>query len=260
MTKLSAYTHVDVSKNSLTDENIFNNFKRDSNYTKILEHTTTYYANEYIVEIFKNHSKYAQLLDWEKLKENDRIGNPIISDFRELKNYGIILNNYKYSPSTIYYIYRGLDIINKLFKEGESIRILEIGGGYGGQCKILLDMCKMLKINIETYGIIDLEYPSKLQKKYLDFFDYSNVQFYEFEYINDFDKFKDYNKLIAIYSLSEFEVDVQNFYIDNIIKNIPNYYILCNVEITESSFFKNDKLLDTQPKINRYHKLIINND
>jgi hypothetical protein len=143
-------------------------------YTKILEHTTEHYGHEYIKLMFDEFDREVLLLDWTKLKENDSIGNPNIVNFSELNPY-LILNDCHYSPSTIYYIYRGLHIIKHLLKNaGDNTNILEIGGGYGGQCKLLLDMCNMLNIKINSYGIIDLSDSSKLQRKYLSTFNYNN--------------------------------------------------------------------------------------
>ena len=257
MTKISDYTHIDICKRALNDNNVFNNFKNYPGFTKILEHTSEDVGREYIELIFNDYKQYALSLDWVKLKENDMIGNPNIVNFSEMKNY-IELDDYHYSPSTLYYIYRGLDIIDKLLTNNENNSILEIGGGYGGQCKLLLDMCNMLNVNIEKYCIIDLMYVSKLQKKYLGNFKYNNVDFFEFENINDYDPFKEYNRLISIFALSEFEIDVQNNYIDNIIKYFKNYYIVCNVHI-DNQFFHNDKRVMAYPDVGRYHKIIINN-
>jgi hypothetical protein len=253
MTKFHDYTHIDICKNALFNISIYNNFKRIPEYTKILEHTTEYFGIEYIKLIFSEHEKYAKLLDWKKLKENDLIGNPNLSNFIILKDY-LNIDDCIFSPSTIYYIYRGLDIIDKILVN-DNINILEIGGGYGGQCKLIIDMCSMLGININKYGIIDLESASKLQDKYLSTFEYKNVEFFEYENIKNFDDFKLYNNLISVYALSEFEVDVQDYYINNIIKYMDNIYILCNVQI-DNTYFSDCKLIEGLPEVGRYHKLI----
>lgn len=255
MTLIKDYTHIDVCRNALEDNNTFTYFKSIPEFIKILEHTSEYYGNEYIKLIFSEHGDLANKLDWKKLTENDLIGNPIIINFLQLKDY-IKIGDCYYSPSTIYYIYRGLDIISRILNNDVDNNVLEIGGGYGGQCKLIIDIAKMLNIEIKNYGIIDLEYPSKLQNKYLNYFKYDNIQFFEFEHITDLSVFEKYNKLISIYALSEFEIDIQEYYIRNILKNSTNYYILCNVYM-KNNFFKTNKLIDALPNIGRYHKILL---
>lgn len=226
-------------RDASTDNSKFKIFKQNSDYTYVLEHTYEHIAHQYISLMLDQHKELASKLDWNKLKENDFLGNPVISEFQELgSNFGI--TSYQYSPSTIYYIYRGLDIIDTILKNKEkSFNILEIGGGYGGQCKILIDMCKMLDIEIENYGIVDLKEASNLQKKYLSYFNYPNVEYLPYEDINSIDVFKKYNTVISMYALTEFDRSVQDYYIDGIIKHVDNFYILCNNPL-DHQFFRRD--------------------
>jgi hypothetical protein len=224
-TNLELYTHVEISKKALHDEFVFNTFKTNPSFTKILEHTSPFNGHQYANSIRQNYKEYFDRLDWKKLKENDTIGKPVIIDFPELQ-----LDDCQYSPSTIHYIHSGLFFIENVLKHLNKINILEIGGGYGGQYKILKDMCDMLGIKIDSYGIVDLEYVSKLQNKYLTSFGISNVEFYEFENIRNFDVFKKYDTLFSSYGLSEFSLDIKNFYVENVIKHIENYYVEWNEE------------------------------
>jgi hypothetical protein len=251
--KVSDYSHVSVCIQSLKDDEVFGRFKKIPAFTFILEHTSEYYAHKYLDLLFKRYKSYLKSFNWEKLKENDILGSPNIIKFDELIKY---CDGY-YSPSTIYYIYRGIEIIDTILKEQKKINILEIGGGYGGQCKIIIDLCKFLKIKIENYGIIDLECVSKLQNKYLNYFKYKNVQYYEYENIKDFGVFERYDTLISMYALGEFEIDMQNYYIDNIIsKYIKKYFIIWNTQ-NINEYFINDIITDEEPKTNIDNKLII---
>jgi hypothetical protein len=250
------YVHVDICEEALTNEVVFNTFKSDPKYQHILEHTSVHYGREYAKLIINEYSDYASKLDWEKLKENDSIGKPNVINFPSLSEYNKSPN---YSPSTLYYVYRGLDIIHKLLQDGKDINILEIGGGYGGQCKLIMDMCEMLNISINSYGIIDLKYPSRLQNKYLSKFTYSNISFYEYGNITDFSVFKNYNKFFSNYALTEFDKHIQDSYVDNIIKYIEKFYILCNLPITNPLFSTNTTIVDAKPFVHgRYHKIITN--
>ena len=84
--KTIEYTHADVCKRALVEDNIFNTFKQIPAFTKILEHTSQNYAEQYINLLFEQYKEYANQLDWKKLKENDIIGNPNIINFPGLVN------------------------------------------------------------------------------------------------------------------------------------------------------------------------------
>ena len=248
--KLSQYVHLKTCKEALTNEVVFNNFKNDSNYRVILEHTPLIFAEQYIELLFSEYKHYADLLDWDKLRENDKIGSPNIVNFPSLKKY---IPYSDYSPSTIYYICRGIHIIDKMITE--DCNILEIGGGYGGQCKLLIDMCRMLDVPVRSYGIIDLAYASRLQSKYLGMFGY-DVEYFEFESIGNFDQFSKYDLLISIYALGEFTTDVQDYYVNNIIDRVKNHYIIWNTENIHP-YYKTASIVDEYPKTGRFNKLII---
>ena len=251
---IALYTHVEVCKQSLIDDNVYNNFKQYPAFTKILEHTSEANGHKFANQIGTTYKEYAKKLDWNKLIENDTVGSPHVIPFYELREH-LNLEFFYFSPSTIHYIYTGLDIIHTVLKDRKEINILEIGGGYGGQCKILHDMCDMLGVKINRYGIVDLEYVSKLQNKYLSSLGHQNIEYYEYENIEDIDVFKEYDVLISVYGLGEFELDVQNYYVDIIVKHMKDYYIIWNTQEI-NNFFKNDKIVDETPQTGRFCKII----
>ena len=73
------------------------------------------------------------------------------------------------SATTARYIKNLSDLIN-LFGSLDGMRIAEIGGGYGGLCKIISD-----QFELDSYTLFDLPDCLDLSKKFLDNFGIDNV-------------------------------------------------------------------------------------
>lgn len=159
--------YVDIVKLAVSDDFIFHNFKSNSNYTGILEHVSYELGLRYLDEI----KRYGTVIElpqtlWSSMLENDSIGNPN-TFFYDIPG----LSTKHVSPTTLRYIKFGLDLVGliKLWSlNDEAINICEIGSGYGGFCKIFMDLAKHFNIKINKYQLYDLEDPAKLAKKYLD--------------------------------------------------------------------------------------------
>ncbi len=144
--------YVEKCKLFVENDEAFKEFKRDSDYGKILS------ADEPIVaKIAWDSLMFRQAEDflnqnWQKFKENDLIGSPKFIKGLEL------------SPSTLRYVNTVWEI-KELLGDYQPQRILEIGGGYGGLCKSL-----SVIYNFEEYTNKDLPEAEKLFLKYLSNF------------------------------------------------------------------------------------------
>lgn len=187
------------------DENLFKVFKQNPIYTKILEHATPAQAEQCIPLILKSGIHPNSL---QTLRENDEQGSPTLEDYSNEDFNGI-------SPSTIRYIKVLADLI-EIYSSLDNYNIIEIGVGYGGQCKVINDY-----FNVDTYELVDLEEPLELALKYLSKYDYSGVSSWD-------GKDKEYDLVISNYAITECDRSVQQFYIDKIIKNSKHGYITCN--------------------------------
>lgn len=228
-------TYSEVSKQASLDDNIFNNFKQNISYTYMLEQHWP--GTEHIGTLFysKLEEKYKQLfidLPWEKYQENDTVGGARVIEQPSLKKYVPNLPHYYFSHTTLRYILTSLNVISHLQKKYEQntlskIDIVEIGGGYGGQCKIMIDTLLYYNPEIEyTYTIIDLEEPSLLQRKYLDRLEVKNVTC---SICTDYEKNKEYDLCISTYTIGEIPIEFQNEYVETIIKHCESAYFLWNV-------------------------------
>lgn len=241
----NGYTHVEICRQALIDDNVYNNFKTYSAYKIILEHCSMEQGTEYLNKI-KQNKKFDEL-DWDKYQENDLIGNPLKCLYEIQERYRNI------APTTLRYISTGLDIINHIQNlKLNNLSIVEIGGGYGGQAKILSDLVQLFEININYYVIIDIPEVSQLQKKYLTQLGYSDIKF---ESCFDF-RIDDYDLLISNYGLSEFEVDIREDYIEKVVKRCKHYFLTWNSD-QKDSYFNDAIIIPEIPLTGRFNKVLL---
>lgn len=145
----------------------------------------------------------------DKFKTNDRYGSPNIYSYPKLGDI---------SPGTLYF----MNIVQSLkhnFGDISNFNIVEIGSGYGGQAKIVLDY------GVNTYSCVDVKETLSLCNKYLNLFNYTNTNFYKTTEI----PVKSYDLVISNWCLSEFDREGISFYIDTIIKHCKFGYFLMNI-------------------------------
>lgn len=200
--------YLQVCREAVDDDKVFNKFKSDPRFTAILEHCRLDVAINYLDQIKKDNPT---LFFNNKFKENDKFGGAKIN---------IISHQWAkhtYSTSTIQYI----GVLSNLIKYLPSLNdlnIIEIGGGYGGQCKIIHDHFKP-----KSYTIVDLPEVCQLQQKYLSKFKI-NVKT-----INSLETTpQQYDLIISNYAITEVRNDLKQVYIDNIVLNSKYGYITCN--------------------------------
>lgn len=193
-----------------TDEATFNNFKRNRGYQQILEHLSFKHGKSHLKYI-KDH--YPHLLaHWPKFSENDRLGNPVTFKFSKLG---------KASPTTIRYV-KILGDLEKHFGSLDDKKILEIGGGYGGQCKIVCDV-----YSPEQYTIVDLIEPLMLTEKYLSKLKVSEnhtIHFHSPEEISP----EVFDVCISNYAFSECSKECQQEYLEKYLLRSSAGYMLYN--------------------------------
>lgn len=232
------YTHAKVARQCLIDKISYDNFKRNPDYTKILEHCVPRCAEKMLDKLLSNDNLLPNDKErlWNGIRENDRIGNPVKHDFRLIfEKYGYDFwkdEEYIFSPSTIQYVYQAFHIIQKINKKG--MRIVEIGGGYGGLCYILQTLCYFYDISISDYTIIDLPDISKHQKKYLDdvlsrSYNMTNQPNIKFVSNTEVDSTQQYDLCISIFSLGEFARSIIDSYYRDVLKKSEHTYLWWNL-------------------------------
>lgn len=210
------------------NDRVFETFKRNLAYTAILEHVFYDQGKEYLEVIM---SQSPELTSWfDKFRENDKYGDPYTFD------YGI---HGEFSPTTLRYI-KVLSDLKTIFGNLENMKIIEIGGGYGGECKIISDV-----FHFNSYTIVDLEPVLGLAKKYLDKLRVENVNFLTSDALN---KDEEYDLVISNYAFTECAKFIQDIYFERVIMRAPRGYITCN-------FINNTCGIDSYTKIELIGKI-----
>lgn len=177
-------------------------FKRDIRLNRIFEHASIEQGKAYLNHILRVNPV---LLD--NIFTNDLLGNPVVY------NWG---NGIYYSPSTLQYIAVLAELV-KLCGSLDGLRIVEIGGGYGGQCKTVLDVFKIM-----LYHIIDLPEACELQLRYLA----NKPAHISIPNIID----QEYDLFVSNYALSEIK---DNTAYTDIARRCKHGYITCNTDFVK---------------------------
>lgn len=206
--KRNEQLYLSICERAVKDERVFATFRNSEPFKLIVENSPLKSGNEYLACIKE---QYPWLFDhFNQFETSDDVGMPETFEFD-----GIWL-----SPTTLRYI-KTLGDLEKFFGNLEGKNIVEIGGGYGGLCKIIHDIYRPA-----SYSILDLMEPLQLQKKFLSTF---GIQ------INVSRENKvPIDLLIAMYSWSELDLKTQKQYLDDVISKAKNCYIMLNYEMGAS--------------------------
>lgn len=192
----------------ISDDTAFNKFKQNEDFKTVI-------ANDSLSKIisdqlYQNIISDKEIMDKiDEYKTNDLIGMPNLYQYPGL---GYI------SPGTMYFIHILKDL-KQYFGNIHNFNIIEIGSGYGGQAKIILDY------GVQTYSMVDILPTLNVCKKYLSKFDHTNISFHTPDILSK----KCYDLVISNWCLSEFDKNGIDFYIENIIKYCENGYFMMNV-------------------------------
>lgn len=184
----------------------FQNFRSLPEYTHAVEISNGKPFAEYLLD-------QASERTWAKLgsfKRLESFGNPRTAYYPNLGNF---------SATTLRYILIA-DEINKFFSLPEGAKIVEIGGGFGGQSYILSQVA-----SIDTYYIYDLPEPRALIEKMMGALAVNHVICLP----TDAEVPEEHiDLLISNYSFSECDKDVQMDYFERALKKADRGYMIYN--------------------------------
>ena len=234
-----------------TDDEAYSNFKSASDYLKVLEQPLEYFGRDCFELVVRNYRPVLNELPWQKLHANDELGNPTVFDRTDIIENQIQLDNYNFSSTTIRYIYYALEIIShdrKISPGKRYLKILEIGGGYGGQCWMLHVIAPIYGLIIESYSIVDLSDVCRLQERYLNTLGVDGFQCITTEEVEAHLSGKDYDLLVTNYSRVELPADLQEFYMDAVMPRASHGFLIWNLTPLNPRFSRSAFPL---PKITR---------
>ena len=187
-------------------------FRRIYNYREILEHLDYQMGMEYVTGLDSN--KLRTIANHPNVVKADFLGKP-----RRFKYNGIG----KISPTTLRYIATAFDIDSKI-KLSKIETIVEIGAGYGGQINIINSLYPG-----KRYLVFDLPKVQKLINYFLTSISPINVSM---EDIRNYRSTK-VDLVISNYAFSELPKELQVEYLETVISNSKNGYMLMNSGLTD---------------------------
>jgi putative sugar O-methyltransferase len=229
------YVFTNFCKKAASNTETFKNFRSNEIFRTILEHTSPELGDEYLRVILDNSHDYKFI---SKFVVNDDVGMP---EKHLYGKFGFI------SPSTLRYV-KVLSDLKLKFGDLNGKKIVEIGGGYGGQARVLF-----LEFMNLDYTIIDLPEVLLLINKFTESANLNSGKLNLFSAL-DFPTIKS-DLVISNYAFSELIREHQIEYLNKIINNSDRGYITYNninplefqsLTIEEFSKFKSNCLIESE--------------
>lgn len=224
-----------ICQEAFIDRNMFQNYRRQKSTKGVVETLGMQQGYNFILEIEKEYPDLLKHL--KKFSTSDGVGNPKVYYYDKIKM--------RIAPTTLRYI-KVLGELLSIFGSLDDMNIVEIGVGYGGQCKIIHDWC-----HPKSYTIVDFSNVLRLSQKFLSQFKIEVI----LREISDESKIA-YDLCISNYAFSEIEKNYQEFYDKHIIQNSSKGYMICNclsdsnngkLSRTEILNLKNGEFLPEKP-------------
>ena len=222
-------TYGSLCSKAAEDDEILAIFKQHPHVTYMLEQSSPgseFFGHRTLDILLPKYGHLLGDLPWEKYRKNDQIGGPVLHDWRHRLQSFASLDSYEFSHTTLRYIFTSLDAITR-FGDAfpKCLSVLEIGGGYGGQCKIFMDTIEHFFPDIRCeYTILDLKDPSALQNRYLREIDLfgscrsvSSIPHGTFDLV------------ISAYCIGEIPLEIQDEYVKKLLLPARFGYLLWNV-------------------------------
>lgn len=188
-------------------DEVFPKFRSNRQYRRILEHVTKQLGIAYLGEMRDRIDVKVAL---SRLTKCDKTGGPLRYYFRGLGFF---------SPTTIRYLFFHSELI-RIFGDLSGMRVVEVGGGFGGQAAVSTTLTENLE-----WVIFDLPEVSLLQERYLiQANPHARVTYKSGLDISDFTG----DVLLSNYALSEISRELQIEYMNKVVLNCNKGYMAWN--------------------------------
>lgn len=210
LTSISDYpNYTEFCRRAAEDDGCFAGFREDPVYAAVVATGLSHEGRDYFELL---HQRGFDLGFLDQIRDIDRIGAP------KLVSYG---SGHQVAPQTMRYV-KVLSDLEALFGSLEGASIVEIGGGFGGQCAVIAK-----RYRIARYTLVDLPESLMLARRFLDTLAIGNVdyaQLHELPFNARFDL------AISAYALSEVTRPVQLIYLQRVLLRAAAGYLLWNNE------------------------------
>lgn len=141
--------YLEVCRRAAVGGAAFDSFRRHPDYTPVLEHVSEEQGRQYFDLLSLNGRARARI---HAVAERDDVGGPML--MRPAPGLTI-------SPATLRYL-KVADDLERMFGSLDGASVVEIGVGYGGQCRVL-----DLLFELESFTLVDLRPVLSLAEQFL---------------------------------------------------------------------------------------------
>jgi putative sugar O-methyltransferase len=222
---------------SVKNEMAYLVFRSNAKYANILISGVKWHGEKYLERV---QNELPELLDkLDDFRKNDSVGSPQVFKYGEHGNF---------SPQTLRYMNTLLELKQK-FGKMNNWSIVELGGGYGGLCHTIF-----CDVPYRKYTFYEVPPAVKLAQKVLEELKVKRVTFREPE---DFDDSEIHDLFISEYTLSEFDEEGIELYLNRLVRRCKNVYLNMNIWDQEKKnttlekfkeFFEEIEEYETYPK------------
>jgi len=202
---------LDECKLAATDDEAFSIFRSMNRIHTVIENSNEEWKNK-AFDLLKG--KFTSE-EWHRFGSSDNYGTGSVLITGIEKNY--------LTPTTVRYAYT-LSLIVKLLGKPINPTVIEIGAGYGGQCKIIHDICHPVSLN---YTIYDLPEVQLLQKRFLNNFGINPI----FKQLPD--EIEGSDLIISWAGWAELDKETKIEYYNKVISKCDRYFICSNYNFDE---------------------------
>lgn len=193
-----------------SDDRLFATFRRADPIVETFEHVDQALGRRYLDVIRRDAPDYLAPPSVERIRRNDVVGSPRLCAFEET---GPI------SPVTLRYV-KVLSDLRRLFGDLTGMSIVELGVGYGGQCRLISEFWP-----VSSYALIDLDPVLELADRYLNAV---GVEPRPDLLRQGVIRPTRYDLVISNYAFTELNRRVQDRYASEIVTHADRGYITCN--------------------------------
>jgi hypothetical protein len=201
--------YLQACREVVASDDAFCQFKRHPLYALFQEFTTFEEGKELVEAIYREAPDLLNPILMKKFHTNDEVGDPPTFFYKRM---GL------FSPTTLRYI-KVVGDLRAHFGNLDGMKVVEIGSGYGGQCKMLSDL-----FAFASYTLVDMPDALEVAKRYLAKLEVAPVQFIAAEQAAKLPC----DLVVSHYGFTELSAGRQREYIDKILRVADRGYLICH--------------------------------
>lgn len=204
--EIGSYT--EICEKAAKDPETFSKFRSHPMILNVIDTVDKKLGEKYLRIVQRNSPSYLNRYDL--IQNYEKTGSPKLSSYF---NFGRV------NPTTLRYMKVTSDL-KKQFGPLDQLRIVEIGGGYGG----LPTMISLFE-GFKEYTIVDLPQVLELAKTFLTKMKVDHVNYVS---NNEIEKVSQCDLLVSNYAFSEIDQEEQLNYLNKLITKVPAGYMIIN--------------------------------